>query len=77
MVASKISFYLGLIFFVIMIIGVGLLLLGLFIIVSLGQAVTPAINTTISGIILVPIGLVFTIVFFSQAIKLRKKYSKD
>ncbi|MFX1257914.1 MAG: hypothetical protein ACFFAN_08650 [Promethearchaeota archaeon] len=70
---AKFWAYIGLFFLVITIIGLGLIIFGVYIILSYNEPVPMAIYSTILGIILLPIGLIFTIVFFYQSYSEKKR----
>ena len=73
MTEVKFYFYIGLIFFIIAVIGSGFLIFVIYLISAYEQPITIAFNIIIVGIILLPIGLIFAIVFFKQSLSARKK----
>ncbi len=73
MITTKFYFYLGLIFFIIAVIGAGFLIFGIYMISAYDQPVAIVLNIIIMGIILLPIGLIFAIVFFYQNYSAWKK----
>ncbi len=76
MIEAKFYFYIGLIFFIIAVIGSGFLIFGIYIISAYKQPISIAFNIIIVGIVLLPIGVIFAIVFFKQSISTRKKAKK-
>ncbi len=73
MTIAKLFFYIGLIFFIIAVIGSGFLIFGIYIISAYDQPLAVAFNIIIVGIVLLPIGLIFAIVLFYQSSSARKK----
>ena len=76
MTEAKFYFYIGLIFFIITLIGSGFLVFGIYIISTYEQPISIAFNIIIVGIVLLPIGVIFAIVFFKQCISTRNKEKK-
>ncbi len=73
MTLAKLYFNIGIIFLVITIIGLGLIIFGIYIISSYDQPVPIALNATIIGIVLVPLGSILTGVLFYHGLSVRKK----
>lgn len=73
MTVAKLYFYIGLIFFIIAVIGSSFLIFGIYMISAYDQPLAVALNIIIVGIVLLPIGLIFAIVFFYQSLSARKK----
>ncbi|MHA1723308.1 MAG: hypothetical protein ACTSYC_08565 [Promethearchaeota archaeon] len=68
----KINLYIGALFLVITIIGLNLLIFGIILLNQFNEPLPTALNSILIGIILLPIGMIFLIIFLFHAFSSRK-----